>query len=1103
MLQRFQFSRCFVIILFSLLLVVTPNAFSQAAGVGTITGTVMDANKAPLANAHITLRSTDTGSERQITANDEGIYTATLLQPGVYEMTVTATGFATVTRKAIVLTVGQSLTVDYNLPLASVQSTVEVSAENPLLDTQQTSVSQTIGSQLITSLPVASRNWSSFALSTTNVTNDGSSGLVSYRGISGLYNSNLVDGANNNQALFSEARGRASGAPYVYSLDSIKEFQVDTATYSAEFGQAAGGQINAVTRSGTNSTHGDLFYYLRYPSLNALDSYNKSQGLKPGGNPVLLTPTVHQQQQFGGSVGGPIIKNKLFYFFTYDGFHRVAPVLYTSTANISLTPSGPTTSTSTITPTQCPLTITSTQGTDAITYLLSLSGSYSRLQVQNIIFPRLDWQINDKNHVSVSFNAGNYKSPSGYAGGPSYSNTSVTTNGTAYYHERFLVGNWQSQISNLSVNQFLFQWGRDLETAGTNAPGPSVSLSNLQTYGMPNALPRTAEPDENRYQFTDVWSTTRGRHTLKVGGDFNLIHEVMINLFQGGGIYNYSGTTALANFQNWAVDVYGSGGSSAPLAGRHYTSFTQVYDPITKVGKDDFWMKVFDGFAEDTWKVLPNLTLNLGVRYDLQLTPQPPQPNKSSELAAYYTQQLKTVKDRVLPRLGLAWTPQPGTVVRAGYGIFGALTQGSTYYAMRVENGVYQTSYSFNSPTLPGAPSFPNLLFTPPGPPLAAPFEGAATPQVTPGGSAIVTSFHGLDPNFVPPIANEYELGVEQELPGKLTLNVGYVGTRALRLPIFIDANIAPATTTRNYGIYNSAGTQTSLINEPFYTTRKDPTNGSINTGFSVVNSWYNAMAVTLKRPFEHGFQMLFNYTWSKAIDSGQVAGAFGTFYGSDFPVDPYNINAEHGRSDLDQRGRFVGSLVWEPMFFQNVSNHTAKYIANGWTFSGIFTDATGFPITGQMTGYPQTNYKLSGALEGGLTGGVMSSSSGLATAGRAPQLQRNSYVGPGLQNADVRLTRDFPIHENIHFQIFAEAFNVMNHTNVLSVATTAFSYVAPGAKLPGSGVACPTAAAGGDGFTGCVAPFVSSSSPFGSTTSTSGILFGARQLQFTAKLFF
>ena len=395
-------------------------------------------------SAHVSIRNTDTGIERQVAVNEDGIYVASLLQPGKYDVTVTANGFGTVSQKGVPLTVGQALTLDYSLPPASVQSTVEVSGEAPVLDPERTAVSQTIGAQMISSLPVASRNWSSFALSTTNVTNDGSSGLVSYRGISGLYNSNLVDGANNNQALFSEARGRASGAPYVYSLDSIKEFQVDSAVYSAEFGQAAGGQINAITRSGTNALHGDLFYYLRYPTLNALDPYNKSQGLKPGGNPVLLTPTVRQQQQFGGSVGGPIIQNKLFYFFTYDGFRRVAPVLYTSTANISLTPSGPTSSTSTVTPTQCPAVLSSDQCTAAITYLLSLSGAYSRLQQQDIFFPRLDYQVNEKNHVSVNFNWGNYKSPSGYSGGPSYSNSSVSTNGTAYYHERFLVGNWTS-----------------------------------------------------------------------------------------------------------------------------------------------------------------------------------------------------------------------------------------------------------------------------------------------------------------------------------------------------------------------------------------------------------------------------------------------------------------------------------------------------------------------------------------------------------------------------------------------------------------------------------------------------------------------------------
>ncbi len=210
-------------------------------------------------------------------------------------------------------------------------------------------------------------------LLTPNVTQDGGSGLVSFHGISGLYNQNYVDGANNNQMLFSEARGRASGAPYVYSIDSIKEFQAETSNYSVEFGQAAGGQVNAITKCGTNAFHGDLFYYLRYPALNALDPYSKFQALHNNGNPFLLTQPIHQQQQFGGSVGGPIIKDRLFYFFTYDGFRQVGSVSTpTPTSSRSRPRDPPPARTTVITPTQCPTTITATQCTAGINFLLNV-----------------------------------------------------------------------------------------------------------------------------------------------------------------------------------------------------------------------------------------------------------------------------------------------------------------------------------------------------------------------------------------------------------------------------------------------------------------------------------------------------------------------------------------------------------------------------------------------------------------------------------------------------------------------------------------------------------------------------------------------------------
>src|SRR3954462_1845315 len=319
-----------VLALFVSLANVVANA--QTAGAGSITGTVMDPNKSVLTGAVVTVTNTDKGIDRQYTTNSAGIYVAPFLQPGHYKLTASGAGFGRVEASDLTLLVGQTLTLDLTLTLQSTTTTVEVSSATPILDVDRTEVSQVVDQQLIQNLPVNARNWSTFVLLTPNVTQDGGTGLVSFHGISGLYNQNYVDGANNNQMLFSEARGRSSGAPYVYSLDSIKEFQAETSNYSAEFGQAAGGQVNAITKSGTNALHGDLFYALRYPDLNALDPYNKYQALHNNGNKFLLTQPIHQQQSFGGSIGGPLIKNKLFYFFTYDGFHRVGRVLYTTTS---------------------------------------------------------------------------------------------------------------------------------------------------------------------------------------------------------------------------------------------------------------------------------------------------------------------------------------------------------------------------------------------------------------------------------------------------------------------------------------------------------------------------------------------------------------------------------------------------------------------------------------------------------------------------------------------------------------------------------------------------------------------------------------------------
>ena len=317
------------------------------------------------------------------------------------------------------------MTIDLSLKVQSGSTTVEVSGETPILNIEQTEVSQVVDQQIIQNLPVNGRNWSDFVLLTPNVVPDGGSGLVSFHGISGLYNQNYVDGANNNQMLFSEARGRSSGAPFVYSLDAIKEFQAEASNYSAEFGQAAGGQVNAITKNGTNNMHGDLFYSLRYPSFNALDPVSKWSALYNHGNPFLLTQPVHQQQGFGGSIGGPIKKDKLFYFLTSDNFRRTGRALYYETNTVSQTPTGTFTSTNIVSPTQCPATITAAQCTSGINFLLGLQSAPRRFAKETLVFPRIDYQLNPKNLIYANFNFANFDQTFGYAPNPTYSNTSA------------------------------------------------------------------------------------------------------------------------------------------------------------------------------------------------------------------------------------------------------------------------------------------------------------------------------------------------------------------------------------------------------------------------------------------------------------------------------------------------------------------------------------------------------------------------------------------------------------------------------------------------------------------------------------------------------
>ena len=416
-------------------------------------------------------------------------------------------------------------------------------------------------------------------------------------------------------------------------------------------------------------------------------------------------------------------------------------------------------------------------------------------------------------------------------------------------------------------------------------------------------------------------------------------------------------------------------------------------------------------------------------------------------------------------------------MLRTGYGLFYGKTTNTTYYATRAENGVIQQTFNCNSPAACPALAFPNVIFTPPGPPMAAPFAGALTPQVTTFTPPAATqTTRGQSPDWVNPRAHEGDVTVERQLPGELSVSAAYVVSRGLHLPIFYDANLAPATTTKSYDILNSTGATTQTYTVPFYTSRIDTNTGEVFVGSTDVNSWYNSMVLSLKRPMRHGLEFTVNYTLSKAFDGAQVAGSSGTFNGTDYPIDPYNRKLEYGPSDLDQRHRFVANGVWMPNL-GGLANRTERLILNGWALSTIVTMSTGQPVFALISGAPSP-------LDGGVTGGVSYAG---PTQGRPGWLPRNYATMPGYHNVDFRLGRQFAVGERVRLSLIGEAFNLFNHTNVSSVNNTAFFYAAPGSGLcAGHSNACfyPNAA-------------------FLSPTSTSNLLWGPRQLQISGKLTF
>ncbi|MBI3693741.1 MAG: TonB-dependent receptor, partial [Acidobacteria bacterium] len=813
---------------------------------------------------------------------------------------------------------------------------------------------------------------------------------------------------DNNQAFFAEAKGRTR-IPYGISAEAIQEFQVGASNFSAQYGRAAGGVIDAVTKSGTNDLHGSFFYLIRDDALNAENSTAKAQGMPKAQD---------RWQQFGPSIGGALQKNRLFYFLSYDQQTREFPA--------GVVPNSATFLSSPCTAPGC---------SDVVAFYHSLQGPQDRQGNQWLGLSRIDWNATERNQVSATVNILRWDSPNGIYAAPTH-NFHASANGTDAVKNETVIARWNSLVRANFASELRFGWGRDLEQQAPNAAGPYVTITNGIDFGMAPFLPRAAYPAERRWQIAHNLSWLRGRHSFKFGYDVNFIRDKITNLFQGGGVYSYS------TLNDFALDCMNPSlplgdCQSTPtvgpqgLTGRHYTQFVQAFDTLGRAGTTRFSNRDYGFYFEDSFRPVSNFLVTLGLRYELETMPAPDAPNP----ALVATSRINTDWSNLGPRVGFSWNPfqDQKTVIRAGAGMYYGRTQNGTISSLLRENGQRLESYQF----LPGsfrAPLFPQVL-------SAAPEALSGTPD---------SFFAARD--FVNPLTYQLQFTIERELFRNFVLSGGYLGTRGQRFPLFRDINLSPTVYDAVYAVcaVPQAGSSAicprveRIVSVPFFPgpagNRPNPNFGRITAAESVVNTWYNGFVLQAQHRFTRGFFLQAALTLSKAQDNDQIQQAF---FAPNQPLNPFQVRDDYSLSNLDQRKRFTLAAYWAPPLHR-LGYRPLRAALDGFRLSTVVTLADGRPYSPEVSGNPSPM---------GVSTGIL----GVGGSTRVPWLGRNIYTTPGLATTDLRLSRQIGITDRLKLDLIAEAFNLFNRVNVTGINTTAYN-VRGATLFPNSAFASPSA---------------------------------------------
>lgn len=1092
-----------------------PGCIAQTDTGGSVSGRVLGPDGQGITGALIRIESAVSGEHSDAASNAQGQYRFAEVLPGEYRLRVHVRGLSEWEADHLTVGLGSATRLNATLAPLSIHRTILVDARGAGADP-----ASGMDATDLAALPNNSQHWSDFT-ALFSASTPGSDGSLSFGGLSPLMNAIAVDGTDNNLAFRGRERGTgaAGGANgFATGQSSVGEFQMNASGTEREPGRSGSGGISTVTKSGSSHMHGRATFYDRGAIGQTYNAYDKTMQVEPAGTTVTSTgqpvqylngqPITYaevpyhapdRRQEWAVDAGGPIRRDRLFWFFAWEQHERHDPAV--ARANepevFFFPPSGPTLSTlearlqNSTNPiaTKCAVTGAPGNGSTAMAacawstvldQLNGLLGTVPRSTDQTIVFPKLTWVVNSRNQIVVQYNSMRRTSLRGVLSGASETDA-MSSFGNSSTSDDAAVARWDWVATPLLMNSMRYQFSRDVlaqspepltpfeQQFAANAWGLpaqiSVDRSQGFTFGTLSSVNKREYPAETRQQFTDAVSWIHGRHALRIGYDYNHVVDALEGMNGANGAYSYA---SLLDFISDMLAPSSCDGSTTAIG--PYPCYTRYRQTL---GDPNWWFDTADyaAFAADEWKPGRNLTLTLGLRWDEERLPNT-NPALVNE-AIPDTARLPHNRADFGPRASFAWDifGRGSTVLRGGYGLYYARVPNATVFSALTSTGTARSPRTYSwRPMDAGAPAFPYVFgsgetpYTDP----TAPDQQSTAPEVA-----------YFDTRFRHPEIDEAQLSLEQTLGHRTLLTFTGMATNGHDLTQFVDRNIdlnavasmfyavkAPGN-QGNAGPLAKAARQVSSSSFPiyqpqrFYYQRLNPAYGSITDILSETNSSYSGAMVRLIRRLSRTLTVNAGYTWSHAIDDGQNEASFAD---RDDVYDPADLRLDHGTSNYDARQRVSGGLVLrEPWRLRG----TARVLFGEYALSATGAWRTGLPYSMRIEGgvpAPSCSYQdwlhSGGATSDGANclkvvqqpdAVITNPQTAVHIPALGPTLNgsggedlilpigRNTFRYPASANLDLRLTKRIPLGDRTSVELLAEAFNALNHQNVSDIQTVGY----------------------------------------------------------------